>query len=194
MEISMNEVVIHEHLEKYRSSVSGDFSVEHCFVLFIIVDGNTWDILLDEDGFSWDNWWGEPDNVAVFELFVESKQIASLYIEVYLVDEEFLQWIIGDWDLEKAREFRKDSRGKEDNIDVTLDILLNIWVSDLYCYFFILVNCFVDLTNRSDPNRDRVKTIKHLFYLFSELAFEYFLSYMVLMGRRFLSEIDKLVC
>ena len=91
-------------------------------------------------------------------------------------------------------EFRIFSRSlkilcwKEQNIDITFDVFLNVRVSYFKGYLFPLELCFVHLTNRAWCYSFMVKLIKHLINIDTINPFENFFGLLLRMGRRVLPQ------
>ncbi len=105
-----------------------------------------------------------------------------------MIDENFFQRMIIDWNLEFFRDLWKYSAEKEQNIDITFDVFLNVRVSYFKGYLFPLELCFVHLTNRAWCYSFMVKLIKHLINIDTINPFENFFGLLLRMGRRVLPQ------
>ena len=146
--ICMHKVVLHQHLEEGRGSQSGDDLIE--FMLAVKVsDRHSFHKTFNEDGVPGLLLKGlrELDGLVATEMVVESNQVVTLDVEVDLVNQSLLQRTLSHWDLVGFREDRQDLADAEHDIDISLDVLVHIWVPYLHSHFLPSVDCLVDLAD-----------------------------------------------
>ena len=101
MTVSVNEVVLHEHLEESAGSKSGNHRIELMSIALEIGDRHSFDKTFNEDGITgllFESL-GEVDLLVFHEMFVEGGKIVFLNVEIYLVNESLLKGVLSYWNL-----------------------------------------------------------------------------------------------
>lgn len=109
-------------------------------------------------------------------MLIELQEIPGLDVEIDLVYQSPFEGLAGNRDLEYLGYSRKDAANLVNNVNVPLDVLLHMGMSDLYCHHLSLVHCFVHLPYRPSSNKFSVETVKYFFTCFAKLLFEDVLS------------------
>lgn len=86
--------------------------------------------------------------------------------KIYLFDESLFQWLIADWDFHGWWKDWGDIAQKEEEIDISFNIFIYIWMPNFDCNLFTSVLCFVNLTYWSWSDWLWIKFFKNILDIF----------------------------
>jgi hypothetical protein len=158
-------------------------------IVLKVCDRNTFCKSLDQDwvsGWRLERKW-EMNIFVTFKHFIELIQILFFNIEINLVCEGFFHWLLPDRNFVTLIKKSAYSAYHKQNVYVSLNILINIWMANFYCYFLAVISGLINLTYRTWCNGDSVKLFEYLIYLFSISIFETFFSLLETMSWSILS-------
>lgn len=105
MTVSMNKVILHEHLEESGGAQPSNHCVQWMSILLEVSDGHSLDEGLDEDRISGHflESLGKTDLLVAYKVLVENVKVILLNVEVDLVDESLLQRVLTYWNFVSFR-------------------------------------------------------------------------------------------
>ena len=147
MSVRVDKVVLDEHLEKGVRPQPCNNLVQAMLVVFEVSDGNSLGKGLHKDRrvrvfFKRDR---EPDVISIFEHLVKNKEVFFLYGKIYLLDESPFHGLFVDGNVKCLRKYAQKSAHEKQQVDISLDVLFDPWVSNFYGNFFALIFCLVYL-------------------------------------------------
>lgn len=147
MAISVDEVILHQHLKESSGSKAGDNFIEWVPNFFIVSHGYSLDEGLDQHSVLGVLLEGkrEVNIMAFLKHPIESVEILHLESEIDLLSQSSLKRRLAYGDLHRWREERGEITQKKHKVHVSLNIFIHVWVTHFYCHLFPLVFCTVDL-------------------------------------------------
>jgi hypothetical protein len=147
--VSVDKVVLHEHFKEGSGPEAGNDGVEGVFVGLEVCHRDAFHESLDEDRVAGAllECLREADVFVAVEVAVEDVEIVLFDVEIDLVNKGLLQRALPDRNFEALGEEGEESTDSEENVDISLDVLVHFRVSHLHRHLLAAVYSFVDLAD-----------------------------------------------
>ena len=130
-------------------------------------------------------------NIGVSKDFVKSDQVLFLFSKIYLLCEHLFEAMLIDWNLKYSWKYGKKITDSKNYRNISLNVVLYVRMSNFYSHFFTMQFPCIYLTNWSWCDRNRIKFLKEISYLYSIHSFKYFLCLSKIVLRSILPERGK---
>jgi hypothetical protein len=172
--IGVDEVILHEHFEESCGPKPSNDRIERMYIFLEVSYWNSIDETFNQNRISC----LILESLRKHHTFITSKmsikgiQIFLLDVEINLVDERLLQGFFSNGNFIGFGEEGQEPTYSEKNVHISLDVLIDIRMADLYRYFPSFVVGFVDLTYGSRSYRFRIEIGKDFIDFFTVTEFE----------------------
>jgi len=115
-------------------------------------------------------------------------------IKINLFSQCTFHWILTDRNFKRVWNQWEHFWKEEQQVYITLNMLIDSWMTNFDSHFAPMIFCFVYLTYWSTCHWLRIKLFKNLFNLFSVVFFEVSSSFTIRMLWGILSQMNEFVC
>ncbi len=147
--IRVNEIVLHQHLEKGTSSQTSNHRVQRMTVALKMSHRHALHETLDQNSITsvFLKSTRETDPLITVEMIVESLKIVLLNVEVYLVHQCLLQRTLTHRNLIGLRKQGQKLTYSEQYVHITLDVFIHLRMAHFHCHLMTLEHTLVHLTH-----------------------------------------------